>query len=338
METGGRLETTHLWGQLKVPALLPCSLTFPPADFPSNIHPVSPSLPPFRSPCFCLLPIKYCFLSSLHPMEPGPLPASWAPGWVLPRCRQPVCMATSQPPLHSPLGVGVGKRSSPTVPITAIISAIGPLQTSGSAFPPPLCGALRGGATSLVSLPPDSLLNLFCSFSFFHMAQSSGSDDGNGLFTVLLTTSPTLPPLPPPKPQHPSIMQGLESLSKADPAYSLLTTPASLPSTSRAESIPLASPPRPFRVDLHLPFHVHPTIHLMHPTPSPGRKVPHFPSVPSSVRAPLPSNAVSSAGKPLLSFPPHLPIPFKVQAKCLFLTVTFLTFSGVKMKLLWLRV
>lgn len=151
------------------------------------------------------------------------------------------------------------------------------------------------------------------------MAQSSGSDDGNGLFTVLLTTSPRLPSLPPPEPQHPSIMQGPESLSKQTQLSLPADSPASLPSTSRAESLPLASPPRPFQVDLHLPFHVHPTVHLMHPTPSPGGKVAHFPSAPSLLGPPSPSNAVSSARKPFLFSPSTLAYSFlKVQAKCLF--------------------
>ena len=219
METGGRLETTHPWGQLKVPALLPCSLTFPPAGFPSNIHPIAPSLPPFRSPCFCLLPIKYCF-----PSQPSPLP------WSLARS-QPLGLQALGPlhsaaspcawPLLSPLCThprrGAGDAPFPHRPHHCHHQRCWPLQTSGSAFPPPLCGPLRVEATSSCFSPRLALESLL--LLLFHMAQSSDSDDGNGLFTVLLTTSPRLPFLPPPEPQHPSIMQGPESLSKADPAF-----------------------------------------------------------------------------------------------------------------------
>lgn len=217
------------------------------------------------------------------------------------------------------LGVGVGKRPSPTVPITAIISAVGPLQTSGSAFPPPLCGPLRGGGHILLFLPPDSLLNLFCSFSSFTWPRVQALMMGmaSSLFSSLLL--PTCHPCHPPNHSiHPSCRDQSHFLKQTQlslPADS----PTSLPSTSRAESLPLASPLRPFRVDLHLPFHVHPTVHLMHPTPSPGGKVPHFPSSPSPLGPPLPSNAVSSAGKPFLFSPSTLAYSFlKVQAKCLF--------------------
>lgn len=221
METGGRLETTHPWGQLKVPALLPCSLTFPPADFPSNIHPVSPSLPPFRSPCFCLLPIKYCFPSQPFPLPwslahsqplglqaPGPLHGAASP------CAWPLLSLLCTHPRR-----GGGEAPFPHRPHHCHHQRCWPATDLRVCFPSSPLWSTPGWRPHPLVSPPRLALESLLLLLLFHMAQSSGSDDGNGLFTVLLTTSPHLPPLPPPKPQHPSIMQGPESLSKADPAF-----------------------------------------------------------------------------------------------------------------------
>ena len=200
-----------------------------------------------------------------------------------------MCMATFQPLLHSPSAWEWGSAlppPSPSLPSSALLAHYRP--------PGPLSLLLPFAVHSRVEaasscFSPRLVLESLLLF-LFPVAQSSGSDDGSGLFSVLFTTSPRLPSLPPPKPQHPSIMQShfLKQTWLSLPA----DTPASLPSTSRVESLPLASPLRPFQVDLHLPFHVHPTVHLMHPTPSPGRKVAHFPSAPSPLGPALPSNAL----------------------------------------------
>lgn len=248
-----------------------------------------------------------------------------------------MCMATFQPLLHSPSAWEWGSAlppPSPSLPSSALLAHYRP--------PGPLSLLLPFAVHSRVEaasscFSPRLVLESLLLF-LFPVAQSSGSDDGSGLFSVLFTTSPRLPSLPPPKPQHPSIMQShfLKQTWLSLPA----DTPASLPSTSRVESLPLASPLRPFQVDLHLPFHVHPTVHLMHPTPSPGRKVAHFPSAPSPLGPALPSNALFPLrGIPFFSLPPHLPIPFsRSRLSVSSLTMIFLTFSGVKMKPLWLRV
>lgn len=215
------------------------------------------------------------------------------------------------------LGVGLGKRPSPTVPITAIISTVGPYRSPGPLSLLPFAVHSGWRPHPLVS-PPDSLLNLFCSSSFtWPRVQTLMMGMASSPFSSLLL--PACHPCHPPNHSiHPSCRDQSHFLKQTQlslPADS----PASLPSTSRAESLPLASPPRPFQVDLHLPFHVHPTVHLMHPTPSPGGKVAHFPSAPSPLGPPSPSNAVSSARKPFLFSPSTLAYSFlKVQAKCLF--------------------
>lgn len=342
METGGRLETAHPWGQLKVPVLLPHSLTFPPAGFPSNIHPIAPSLPPFMSLCFCLLPIKYCFSSRPSPLPwslahsqplglqaPGPLHGAPSPcAWPLFSlfCTHPQRGGGEAPSPHRPHHCH-HQRCWPTTDPRVRFPSSSSLWSTPGWRPHPLVS------------PPDSLLNLFCSFSFpWPRVQALMTAVASSAFSSLLL--PACHPCHPPNHSiHPSCRDQSHFLKQnwlSLPA----DNPASLPSTSRVESLPLASPPRPFRADLHLPFHVHPTVHLMHPTPSPGGKVAHFPSAPSPLGPPLPSNALFPLrGSPFFSLPPHLPIPFtRSRLSVSSLTMIFLTFSGVKMKPLWLRV
>lgn len=330
-----RLETTHPWGPAQGPCTPACSSPFHLQISPLTSTPFLLLCLPFRSPCFCLLPIKYCFPSQPLFHSHGAWPTPSLLGSRLgssPWCRQPMCMATSQPPLHSPSRRGGGEAPFPHRPHHCHHQRCWPATDLRVCFPsPPLCGPLRGGGHILLFLPPDSLLNLFCSFSSFTWPRVQALMMGiaSSLFSSLLL--PTCHPCHPPNHSiHPSC-RDQESLSKADPAFSLLLTVSDLPSTSRAESLPLASPLRPFRVDLHLlSTSTHRSSHASYTFT--WRESTPLPKLTKPIRAPPLALKCRflCGGSPFFSLPPLAYSFLKVQAKCLFFDRDFLTFSGVQ--------